>query len=306
MGRRGRADGVFSTGLVLPAVLLVGCSGPSEHAGPATPGPSSPRPTSSAGDGIRGQFDVGGGRHLFLECRGTGTPTIVLDAGGGDDHSTWSSEILDPLRAAARTCVYDRAGTGLSDAPPEHRRLMADVVDDLDALLAAARVSGPYLFVGTSFGGQVALATALRHTDETAGLVEIDSDWPSADPARDALHSVLTRAQWKVIAEGDSWDSPDNREGVAYQATLPETEKLVHRLPGVPVRVLTATRVDPSCPLLWDCALIQKRSIAFQKQWFRLGDGVSRRLVDSGHVMHHEVPRLVAEEVLATLAEARA
>jgi hypothetical protein len=28
-----------------------------------------------------GLIDIGGGRHIYLECRGTGSPTVVLEAG---------------------------------------------------------------------------------------------------------------------------------------------------------------------------------------------------------------------------------
>lgn len=59
-----------------------------------------------------------------------------------------------------------------------------DVVADLDALLTAAHIDGPYLLVGSSLGGQVMLHYALLHTDQAAGLVILDTDWPTANPAR--------------------------------------------------------------------------------------------------------------------------
>ena len=59
------------------------------------------------------RFDIGG-RALYLDCRGTGTPTVVLEAGSGADSSTWAA-VHDELAATTRTCAYDRAGRGRSD-----------------------------------------------------------------------------------------------------------------------------------------------------------------------------------------------
>jgi hypothetical protein len=36
------------------------------------------------------RFDIGQ-RELYLDCRGEGQPTIVLEAGSGADSSTWSA-----------------------------------------------------------------------------------------------------------------------------------------------------------------------------------------------------------------------
>ena len=47
-------------------------------AAPATPGP--------AGRHV----DIGGGRNLYLDCAGAGSPTVVLEAASGNDSSTWA------------------------------------------------------------------------------------------------------------------------------------------------------------------------------------------------------------------------
>ena len=41
-----------------------------------------------------GLVDIGG-RRLYLECQGTGSPTVILEAGGGGGDS-WSQALLDP------------------------------------------------------------------------------------------------------------------------------------------------------------------------------------------------------------------
>ena len=58
---------------------------------------------------------------LWVAVRGEGSPTVVFEAGGGEDSSVWSE--LEPevrARCEVRTTVYDRAGLGRSprSSPP--------------------------------------------------------------------------------------------------------------------------------------------------------------------------------------------
>ena len=93
---------------------------------------ASPDPTA-----IKGKFDVGG-RSLYLECSGSGSPTVVMDSGLGDTHTVWST-VVAAVSRLSRTCTYDRANLGASDAAPKPRS-SADVVADLHALLQAAAI----------------------------------------------------------------------------------------------------------------------------------------------------------------------
>lgn len=81
----------------------------------------------------------------------------------------------------SRVCVYDRAGRGWSDpaaSPPDG----AQIATDLHRLLDRARVPGPYVLAGQSFGGLYVRAYAARYPDEVAGLVLVDSTAASASP----------------------------------------------------------------------------------------------------------------------------
>ena len=49
---------------------------------------------AQTGDSAR-LVDIGGGRKMYLECRGTGSPTVVLISGKGNGAADWN-EILDP------------------------------------------------------------------------------------------------------------------------------------------------------------------------------------------------------------------
>src|SRR5579859_5973787 len=49
-----------------------------------------------------------GGRRLNLYCTGEGSPTIILEAGLGDDLTTWRY-VQPALARRTRVCAYDRA-----------------------------------------------------------------------------------------------------------------------------------------------------------------------------------------------------
>jgi pimeloyl-ACP methyl ester carboxylesterase len=181
--------------------------------------------------------------------------------------------------------------------------MMVDVVGDLDALLAAAGIDDKLLLVGSSFGGQVVLDYALHHSDRVAGMVILDTDWPTGDVSR-SPDRELTPAERHQIKVWDAWDAADNRERIAYQETLPETEAAFHPLPGIPIRILTSGVSDGCTDPPAKCARMLRTAIELQKQWLRLSPTATRRVVDAGHDMHQSSPELVRDEILATLAKA--
>jgi pimeloyl-ACP methyl ester carboxylesterase len=116
------------------------------------------------------------GHHLYLNCVGTGSPTVVLFNGLGERTPSWAL-VQGGLSASTRTCVYDRAGEGWSGAgagPQDGHQLAAD----LHGLLQAAHVPPPYVLAGHSVGGTYALVYAARYPEQVAGVALIDSSTP--------------------------------------------------------------------------------------------------------------------------------
>jgi pimeloyl-ACP methyl ester carboxylesterase len=164
------------------AVVAGGCGGAPSPA-PATSAPSaSPpaaAPSASASSANVGFYEVDG-RKALLKCTGTGSPTVIFEAGLGGDSSNLGATIAE-LGATTRTCRYDRAGLGFSAAHPGGGELSAgDRADDLHALLAVAGVDGPYVLAGFSYGGMIIRAFTDRYPGEVAGLVFIDSTHEAA------------------------------------------------------------------------------------------------------------------------------
>src|SRR3712207_3553060 len=65
-----------------------------------------------------GQLVDVSGHRLHINCTGTGSPTVVIDAGWGDWSASWSSWVQPEVAKTTRVCTYDRAGMGWSEAGP--------------------------------------------------------------------------------------------------------------------------------------------------------------------------------------------
>ena len=115
--------------------------------------------------------DVGGHR-LHLDCAGSGTPAVVLEAALGETGVYWGW-IATALAAETRVCTYDRAGRGWSDSAADGQDGVA-VATDLRTLLERAHVPGPFVLVGHSSGAQYVRIFAERYPEQVAGMVLLD------------------------------------------------------------------------------------------------------------------------------------
>ena len=116
--------------------------------------------------------DIGGYR-LHINCTGTGSPTVILDAGLAGTSLDWS-KVQPAVAHFTRVCSYDRAGYGWSDTGPGPRTGQ-QIVKELHLLLVHAQISGPYLLVGHSLGGLNVRLYAYSYPQEVAGMVLLDS-----------------------------------------------------------------------------------------------------------------------------------
>ena len=113
-----------------------------------------------------------GGRSLHVHCTGSGSPTVVLEAGASAFAIDWA--LVQPEVARTdRVCSYDRAGSGWS-APRDVVDTPARIIGDLHAVLAAAGEKPPYVLVGASMGGIYVRLYQLRHPGEVVAFVLVD------------------------------------------------------------------------------------------------------------------------------------
>jgi pimeloyl-ACP methyl ester carboxylesterase len=265
--------------------------------------------SAAEGNNLGRLIDIGGGRKMYLECRGTGSPTVVLISGTRGAHDDWT-DLIDPnnptgatkpggsavfpqVSKFTRVCAYDRPGTTrndntVADSTPLRQPTTAQQgVADLHALLTAAKEPGPYVLVGHSWGGLIARLFASTYPDEVSGLVLVD-------PASEFLKSSLTPAQWatyikatKRLIESNGLEAPDHTR----------TLDMLHGTPKVramPIVVLTSDKrfdFGAGGPETWTA-------------WRTAQDRLTKLLnakhvadTNSGHAIQMEQPKLVIDAI---------
>jgi pimeloyl-ACP methyl ester carboxylesterase len=113
------------------------------------------------------------GIQLRLDCRGSGSPTVVLEAGGQSWSTHWRL-VQDEVAKFTRVCSYDRAGSGWSE-PVQEELSPQPAAEMLHVLLEKGGEKPPYLMVGHSFGGVIIRAFTAQYPDEVVGMVFVDS-----------------------------------------------------------------------------------------------------------------------------------
>lgn len=253
------------------------------------------------------RIDVGG-RHLALTCSGHGPLTVILETGLGAESAAWARVQAD-VSQVARVCRYDRANRGESDPAPKPRTA-AQMVDDLEVMLAKADLPGPYIAVGHSYGGLLMRVFAQRHPHEVKGLVLADSMHadqfdvfgPMFPPPMPGEPAALTgiRAFWT-----SGWRSPDSTpEGIDMPTSL-DLDRAIASLGDLPLRAIHAdtflqqeaapAMIRPKLQSLWDG--LQARFGALSSRATMI------HAKGSGHFVQVDAPALVAEVIKGLVAE---
>lgn len=249
------------------------------------------RPTVPAQD-VEDVIPVEGNRGLYVRCRGTGLPTIVMEAGDGDDSSSYDFA-QETLAKETRTCVYDRANLGRSD-PARGPRRFGDLVGDLETLLDVAGIPGPYVLVGTSGGGFITAGYAVEHPDRVAGMVLIDTGAPLEDPPRE-------------IVEATAPDHPENvekRDYLQVERTAWAAREEIGDFPMTVVTVDFSAAAERESPFPAERRAM-KDNVRRQKGWLVLSRLAEQKVVRIGHAVEEERPDLVIDVILEVLDAAR-
>jgi len=164
-----------------------------------------------------GQLVDAGGFRLNLYCMGSGSPTVVFDSGWGDWAPAWS-KVQPEIAKWTRACSYDRAGTGFSEPGPMPRTSV-HIAEELRSALHHAGIGGPYILVGSAFGGDNVRTFADLYMDEVAGLVLVDADPDDLEP--EAMREEAHRGHAGIPS-----DLRDCRNAIAEHKPLPVTSEL--------------------------------------------------------------------------------
>ena len=235
--------------------------------------------------------DVGGHR-LHLVCAGLGSPTVVVEMGFNTVADDWE-ERQAVLAESTRTCVYERAGVGRSEAGPLPRTAQR-IADELADLIRAAEIESPIILVGESSGGTILQAFGQRHPAEVAGMVFVDARLAEYDSM---IAEVLTVEEQSVIDRRVANLPTPYRDEV--RAAIKSNRDILAGppLPDVPVVVLTAGLHPPQQSRsdidLWNST--HKDLVA------SLPHGRQRVVADAYHLMPAGPVAGAVDDVLAAL-----
>ena len=267
---------------------------------------------------------------MYMECRGTGSPTVVLvsgQRGSADDWSIVADGVDSPpvfslVSEKTRVCAYDRPGTPVGESPSrsdpiEQPATAEGMVEDLHALLAAADVTEPIVIVGHSAGGLAARLFAATYPDAVAGIVLVDA-------LSEGMQKYMTPEQWVIqkpllrgdidasIAEYPALEWVDPEASFDQMRAAPAMEQM-------PLIVISSDQpIGPTIPGLKATGVIGQEipddfgyvtDAAHEKSQADLAalleGSVFITQTDSGHLVHYEQPVLVADAILDVVALVR-
>ncbi len=339
--------GLIAVVMAVAAAVLGGCAtaAPTSPAGPATsPGQGSTGSVTtghastgqaSTSPDVSGPVDLGGGRTVYLQCRGSGDRTVVLLSGLGNAGDIWEVADAHPpavfagVAAFARVCTYDRPGSYVTTRPQGDGRVLVDsaadvtgargslvapmprtgseVVGELHQLLGAAGVAPPYVLVGHSLGGLFTVLYARTYPAEVSGIVLVDPTTPT-------LQDALPAAVWAGIGRAIGDPGPSIVPGYVNESyRLDETVAQLASRPALPAAVPVTDLIKtlpeplpdplPAGASTADLDEIQRVSPAAQAAWVSSmpGGGVLIPVPQTTHYLQNQRPDVVVAAVRAAL-----
>jgi pimeloyl-ACP methyl ester carboxylesterase len=284
--RQGIAVNRYARPLFLAAVVFLCCSVARTEA-------------PAAGDRIA----VGPYQVQMME-QGSGRYTVIFESGFGTDLRAWR-KVAPEVAKSARTVTYSRAGHGSSDPRPEPRTILQSS-EELDQLVASAKLRPPFILVGHSYGGLLARAFAVRHPGWVAGMVLVDPSDERFNPALrklDARRAADDDRQFAAMVPARFQPELKALQPVLDAGALPAP--LDGPLPDVPVVMLTSVQQSERPMFFLESveAVALKRELhaGFLRQF---SDGSQVLTLRSGHNIQLDEPELVIGAIRKVMAAA--
>ena len=273
-----------TTTAALAALLLAlaGCGDEADEAAPA----------ASAPDSIDRVVKIDGDRGLYLRCTGRGSPTVVMEGGDGDTSDSYAFRRAGRVRGHAcvrlrpRRARQERSAAGPARpararprpraAAPRGRRARA---------VRPRRHLGRRLHHRRLRGGPPA---------RLGGLVFVDTYSPFRDPPR-AIVEETAPAIRRTRSGATTSRSSATRGPPAGGSVTSHVKVITARPPAAAIR---------ESPFRSERRAM-RGNVGDQKGWLVLSARAEQIVVDGGHAIEEEDPRLVIDAILATVAATR-
>lgn len=292
-----------------------------------------------------GQLVDIGGRRLHIDCRGSGSPTVVFESGLDINGSLSWSLVHPKIAETTRACAYSRAGILWSD-PHNAGQNGISVAEDLHTALTKSGEQGPLVLVGHSLGGSYIMTYTKYFGVDVAGVVFVDASHPdqvqrfkALNVPESSVHTYLFKVgvalNWTGIVRavaplyGQLPHQPihDDRIVKAYASTslgpmMKEQDSLeqtfteagtFRELGDRPLVVLTAMKPFPPedlAELKWP----EDQARRAQDAWKQMhdeetrwsSDGRHQVVPDANHYIQFDRPDIVIEAVQSVVERVRA
>jgi len=286
-----------------------------------------------------------GGRRIQLDCRGTGSPTVIFESGLDINGSLSWSAVHDEIAKTTRACAYSRAGIMWSD-PKDGPQNAKTVAEDLHATLVKTGEKPPFVLVGHSLGGPYIMTYTKYFGPDVAGLVFVDASHPDQIRRFKAVTSYTSSSMIRLIKAGVAFAwagavrvAPLATKGVPHQPPqavqamaayaptslgpmLKEIESVdqtlaeagtFRQLGNRPVYVLTSMMPLPK-EALASLKLTPEQGVRYKEVWKDMHDEEAswsstsqHQLVpDAGHYIQFDRPDIVIDAVRSVVNNVRA
>lgn len=265
------------------------------------------------------------GHLLHINCTGTGSPTVIIDAGLGDWSTGWGF-VQQEVAKSTRVCTYDRAGWGWSETGPLPREA-AQFAKELHTLLQNANIPEPFVMVGHSLGGLEVRVFVHDYASEIAGVVLIDSmsprqftqsqvearsqTWTPSQPF--SLPALLARfGIVRLLARPLGIMPSVPFDGKAYFSRLvrPQSaQSLTNESQGMPASGAEAYAVKTFGDLPLIVLTAKLNNIPGWQEWqtelLQLSSNSQQRFAESNHNIHFEKPEDAITAILQMVQQVR-
>lgn len=266
-----------------------------------------------------------GGALSHLQCLGEGSPTVILEAGGGGGSQDWVT-VQPALAPITRVCSYDRAGHLWSEERGGPRDA-EKIASELHSLLEASSETAPFIMVGHSVGSLFSMVFSQRYKNDVVGLVLVDPMPPDAyehvpeilPPDLPAVAAIVAetiagvgilRLSWGMLSDGAPQQVQEIRPALYPQSTngfsgvtLALRESLrqageVDHFGDLPMVVLSSSEMRRGGLFEEDANRINKVIRTLHAELAGLStNSVHRIVAGAGHYIHWDKPEAVVTAI---------
>lgn len=286
-------------------------------------------PAAALAADTAGPVDIGGGRGIYVECRGEGAPPVVIVAGAKASAADWTEavpgkpDVFAAVAGFTRVCAYDRPGTPFGEAPSRSDPVpqpatAADAAADLHALLAAAGIATPVVLVAHSYGGVIARLYARTWPDDVAGMVLVDA-------LSEGLRAAETPEEWAIqraLISGDMTETLKLYPEIEQLDPDRSFDQILAAPPLRPMPLVVLSADHPWGPLVPgfiadgtlppdippDFGYVTDRAAKQSQAALAAAVPGARHVTqtDSGHEIHKDQPQLVIDSIRDVVEAVRA